>query len=1072
MNQIQERINEAVSRYLEMIGKPISESAKANAFSIFLNELFGFQPAFIEKYLSGIEKYIKTKQKDQILRGEVDNLFGNLVIEFEKDLVKTQKEAEEQLKKYIACLWSEEKPERRVSYLCIATDGLNFKVFSPKVEDFSKQKIRPEEVQLKLIEKINIKSLKPEDIYFWLDRYFRRQEPLLPQTENIVKDFGINSHAFQIISAELSSLWKNIKDFSEFEVVYENWEKYLRIVYGSSTIEEELFIKHTYLANLTKLIVASRFSKIQLNDEVIASVLSGEFFKRQGIENFLEEDFFSWIVRKEAKETGIKIARKLLSLIHNYDFSELSEDVLKSLYQELVDPETRHDLGEYYTPDWLAHRIVLRLIEQNEKGSFLDPACGSGTFLYFVIKEKRKRLSDTVETLEHILSSVVGIDIHPLAVITAKANYLLALGDLLKIRQGRINIPVYFANSIKPPEEEVRMITDDTPIKTPSYKVSLDRKEIHLPKKLVENPILCDEAIDAVRNFAVQNVGRNIYKEQFFNFIKTQRSALKNLDNDVIEVLFNFAKTLKKLIEERRDTIWAFILKNVYKPLFLKNKFDFIIGNPPWLAYRYTDPEYQKFLKEQITKEYNLLSERGKLITHLELGTFFFIRTADLYLKEESGFIAFVLPRSIFSADQHDGLRQGNFKKVNLSFIEIWDCEKIQPLFNVPSCVLFAKKGSNVKFSYPVVGQILEGRLEKRNASLEEAERNLSVENVNFYLHKVGERSFWHITEPQIVESQEKNKVSYYKELFRQGATLFPRTCWFVEIERSPLGFDPNCPPIKTSEEVIEEAKKPYKDLVLKGRIEKDFLYVTLLSKDILPFGHLNYRIVVLPIKPVGNEYRLIDTEEARRRGFIYLANWLEKVEKEWNRRRGSKAEKMKAIEWLNYRHKLTLQNPQAKYFVLYITHGTHLCACIQKNESIILKINGQNIYIEKFICESSTYYFGTSNLQEAFYLTSIFNSPLIDKMIKPMQARGSWGPRSIHKKVLEFPIPQFNSSNPIHCQLAELGRLCSQKVTEWLKSDKQSQTQNTEALRRRIRKMLQEELKEINNLVSQILRL
>lgn len=1071
MGEIQGKINEVVSRYLETVDQPLSESAKATAFATFLKELFGLQLDFID-YLTGIEKYIKTKQKDQILRGRVDNLFGNLVIEFERDLTRTQKEAEEQLKKYIAYLWSGKEPKERVSYLCIATDGLNFNVFSPKVEDFSKKEIEPEEVQLKLIEKINIKSLTPQDIYFWLDRYFRRQELLLPKTENIIKDFGINSHAFQIISAELSSLWKNIKNISEFEVVYENWEKYLRIVYGSSAIDQELFIKHTYLANLTKLIVANRFSKIELDDEVLASVLSGEFFKRQGIENFLEEDFFAWIIRKEAKEVGIKIARKLLSLIHNYDFSELSEDVLKSLYQELVDPKTRHDLGEYYTPDWLAHRIVLRLIEQNEKGSFLDPSCGSGTFLYFVIKEKRKKLFDTVETLEHILSSVVGIDIHPLAVITAKANYLLALGDLLKKRQGRINIPVYFANSIKLPEEEVRMITGDTPVKTPSYKVNLDKYEIHLPKKLVENPNLCDTAIDAVKNFAVQNVGRNIYKEQFFSFIKTQYSVLKNLDSEVIEVLFNIAKALKNLIEERRDTIWAFILKNMYKPLFLKNKFDFVIGNPPWLAYRYADLEYQRFLKDQITKEYKLLSKRGELITHLELGTLFFVCAADLYLKEDGGIIAFVLPKSIFSADQHDGLRQGNFRKVNLGFVEIWDCENVYPLFNVPSCVLFAKKGLDVKFSYPVVGQILEGRFEKRNVALEEAERNLSVKDVNFYLNKIGGRSFWHITESKIVKSQEKSKESYYKELFRQGATIVPRTCWFVEIESSPLGFDPSCPPIRTSEEAIKEAKQPYKDLVLKGRVEKDFLYATLLSKDILPFGHLNYRIVVLPIIPVGNRYKLIDTEEARRMGFSYLTDWLEKVEKEWNKRRGSKAEKMKIIERLDYKHELTLQNPQAKYCVLYNTSGTHVCACVQKNELIKVEIEGQSVYIGKFICESSTYYFDTSDLQEAFYLTSVLNSFLIDEMIKPIQARGAWGPRSIHKKVLELPIPKFNLSSSIHCQLAELGMFCSQKVAEWLKLDKQKQIQSTEALRRRVRKMLEKELKEIDDLVSQILKL
>jgi len=41
-----------------------------------------------------------------------------------------------------------------------------------------------------------------------------------------------------------------------------------------------------------------------------------------------------------------------------------SEDVLKGLYQELVDPEERHELGEYYTPDWLAEYIAENLIER------------------------------------------------------------------------------------------------------------------------------------------------------------------------------------------------------------------------------------------------------------------------------------------------------------------------------------------------------------------------------------------------------------------------------------------------------------------------------------------------------------------------------------------------------------------------------------------------------------------------------------------------------------------------------------------------------------------------------------
>ena len=87
-----------VSEYLESVQAQQSESAKSHRFVGLLNDLFGLQqPGFIEDYVAGIEKYVKVKQKDRILRGQVDNLFGNLVIEFERDLSKTRPEAEGQL---------------------------------------------------------------------------------------------------------------------------------------------------------------------------------------------------------------------------------------------------------------------------------------------------------------------------------------------------------------------------------------------------------------------------------------------------------------------------------------------------------------------------------------------------------------------------------------------------------------------------------------------------------------------------------------------------------------------------------------------------------------------------------------------------------------------------------------------------------------------------------------------------------------------------------------------------------------------------------------------------------------
>ena len=41
----------------------------------------------------------------------------------------------------------------------------------------------------------------------------------------------------------------------------------------------------------------------------------------------------------------------------------------------------RRQLGEYYTPDWLARSIVQELVAEPLNQHVLDPACGSGTFV-------------------------------------------------------------------------------------------------------------------------------------------------------------------------------------------------------------------------------------------------------------------------------------------------------------------------------------------------------------------------------------------------------------------------------------------------------------------------------------------------------------------------------------------------------------------------------------------------------------------------------------------------------------------------------------------------------------------
>ncbi|MEM2592684.1 MAG: hypothetical protein QXI60_08875, partial [Thermofilaceae archaeon] len=477
------------------------------------------------------------------------------------------------------------------------------------------------------------------------------------------------------------------------------------------------------------------------------------------------------------------------------------------------------------------------------------------------------------------------------------------------------------------------------------------------------------------------------------------------------------------------------------------------------------------------TGVYRLLSGRGELITQMELGTLFLLRAADLYLKP-GGTIAFVLPRSIFSADQHDGLRRRTFKpELGLSWTELWDLEGVEPLFNVPACVLFGVKEvqpqraqrtqreEELAGEEGIPGEVLSGRLLRRNASLAEAEEALRVERVRFFLNRRGRRSYW------ATAAAAGGLFSFYRDRFYQGATIVPRAFWFVEVVPSSLGFDPNRPPLRTARRAQEEAKEAYRDVVFQGNVEARFLYATLLSTDLLPFGHLDFRPVVLPIEPEGEGYRMLTAEEARRRGFFGLAEWLERAQAEWERRRGAKAEASDLLGWLDYRRKLTSQNPRAAYRVVYTAVGTYPCACVLASGPLGFEVAGQRLQLQGFVCEHKLYVCEMASKDEAAYLAAILNAPVVSEQIQPMQSRGQWGPRDIEKKVLDLPIPKYDPEREEHRRLAELGKACSEKVAAWLAAGNARKIRSIGRLRQIIRNMLQLELQQIDHYAQRVLK-
>jgi hypothetical protein len=72
---------------------------------------------------------------------------------------------------------------------------------------------------------------------------------------------------------------------------------------------------------------------------------------------------------------------------------------------------------------------------------------------------------------------------------------------------------------------------------------------------------------------------------------------------------------------------------------------------------------------------------------------------------------------------------------------------------------------------------------------------------------------------------------------------------------------------------------------------------------------------------------RLLDREEAIRRGWSGLARWLERAERLWEAHR-SRATTMSLLERLDHQETLTSQSPEVLR-VVYNKSGTYLTACV-----------------------------------------------------------------------------------------------------------------------------------------------
>lgn len=748
----------------------------------------------------------------------------------------------------------------------------------------------------------------------------------------VLGDLGYKALSSQTGAPPPQNIWKQFSQFDnsltkdiwpicqndDTENKFGLWSDILRGSGMDETNPEKkraLFRRHTFLACFVKMIRAQ---------------LTGD---DRDVEYLLGEGYWSWAVDSQQGKTW---ARNLRSRINRYDWALGETDVLRNLYLDAIDEQQRYTFGEYYTPDWVCQAIAEKVLDEDWIASsiakalegetdgigVLDPACGSGSFLFHAAKKiGSHRLLEPYKPSRRakvIASLINGIDVHPVAVEIAQVTLLRALpadpGVRLNVWQGDSLALKQFGPS--EPSEEVLM---------PLWRWDVGNHYIELPREFVEYSDFSDLLEEFVRTG---------YSDQ-------KLPKYPQFDLPTMEVLEQQHENVKKIIKEKGDSVWAwFILNTVSPKLLAQRKVDRIIANPPWVAMKSIDDADRQSVLQDEAKRLNLW-KGGQLATSFDIASIFVIKCESLYLKGSdskdyiTGKAAWVVPATSLSSSQWEPAK-AQYQEHRSNF---WDLSQIKEApFTIPSAIWFRnidQDSYSVKF---------------KNRKTRDS-YTWSLDDVEFLepRYVLGDFDPTGINYPLYLDTRGK-------PLFRQGATLTPSVLVRIQDSEPVNSHFSQVTTVRSTQDKWRELEP------MEGVVPNEWIQEVILPNNILPFcrnSKPSYSIIP------SSEGQLIASPE----GIKY---WTE-AESEWRRNKGSgKVTPELLTQQINYQNKISSQLGVDKSRILYNRSGGRLRAAVIEDATPIV--------------DSAFYWMALNDVREGYYLVGILNSEILQPTLSNCQ--------------------------------------------------------------------------------------
>lgn len=706
----------------------------------------------------------------------------------------------------------------------------------------------------------------------------------------------------------------------------------------------------------------------------IRSVLSGQAFADAGIRNFGCDDWFSWLLKYWDPEIQEACSRLSAALEETDTFPSVEvflrhfrPDSLKHIYETVFPRELRHILGEYYTPDWLAACVIQNALEASGKSPaslrFIDPTCGSGTFLTRIMKMAR---ADSVDGLPR-LSAAVGFDINPLSVLTAKANYLAAILDQLPAGQSFL-LPIYLCDVINMPfMENGNLVVDTNFGLTCSLPLSLCRQAV----------CGCFQAEDFL-----EQVDRDGGCEDL-------RKALSGYDMVSRRIIANVLL----------DRIFAFHEKQA----------DIVVGNPPWVNWEYLPPAYREKSRPLWT-QYGLFSARGRSLSFSkeDISTLITCAVIDRLLVE-NGILSFILRQVIFKSAQNGaGFRRFHLDQPDTDFrvLRVDDLGRIKPFRDVGarSALVLIRKGE--KHTFPVAYNCWSRRKHFLKAT---RDPDVTADSIMAFVHvepmaafparQDDAASIW-INTPQAAAPVMDRLLGSNPYKARTGVyTGGANAVYWLDI----LGRDGGSVQVRN---IVGRARR--KVPALTAPVEPDHLYPLIQGSDITMWG-ANPRVYILC--PHTPETRIFPVEEAVLKAetpgtYAYLHSFREHLDARRGFAGWEKGMQSRCFYSILRIGSYTFSRYKVAWRYIARTFVTAVISTVR------------DPYLGEKLCipNEKVMYVSTDCQEEAYYLCGVLSSSPVRYCVTCYM-----NPTSISAHVLDkLRIPRYDPDQPLHRTIAE----------------------------------------------------